>query len=297
MTDHSKRGTDIAAYAVIAFDHRKQFVVLEHITPNRLDVPFHFHPSIEINFLTDCDMTYSFSGEKFLLKRGHFCVFWAARPHRPLKIEGQGKITNAYVDLAEFLRWPLPKDFVKAVLQGEVVSSKSEIAGDNEMAARWSKEIEKTEPEWQRLHVLELQARIHRLAIDGWNVLLKPQEAKSDLSFGGDAIDQVAKMLQFIAEHFANQISLSDVAAAAETTQNTAMSLFKKILKRTIKEYITDMRVFQAQVLLAETDKKILTIALDCGFGSQSTFYAAFQSQTGNSPAGFRTNARQSSSA
>ncbi len=295
MTDRNEASPDIANFAEIEFDHRKQFVILQHITPNRLAAPYHFHPSIEINFLSGCDMTYSFAGEEFLLKRGRLCVFWAARPHRPLHIEGRGKITNAYVNLAEFLRWPLPSAFVASILKGVVVCSKSEIGGDKEMAARWSKEIDKTDPEWQRLHVLELQARLHRLAIDGWEVLMEPADSKQDKAFGGEEIDQIAKMLQYVAENFSDEITVGDVSEAAGTTQNKAMILFKRILKRTIKEYITDMRVFQAKVLLAETDRKILTVALDCGFGSQSAFYASFQKQTGESPAVFRTRARQTS--
>ncbi len=291
MTGSDKNTNDFANFAEIEFDHRKQFVVLQHITPYWQDDPYHFHPSIEINFLTDCDMTYSFSGEEFELKRGHLCVFWATRPHRPVQINGTGKITNAYVNLAEFLRWDLPTEFVSAILRGVVVTSTGEIAGDAEMTARWAKEIDHSEPEWQRLHALEIQSRLQRLAIDGWSVMLEPS-GKTDPSYGGEAVNQVALMLQYVAEHYSQDVSVTDVAVAAGLSQNNAMILFKKILKRTIKEYITDIRIFQAKVSLAETDKKILTIAQDCGFRSQSAFYAAFQRHTSEAPAQFRENAR-----
>ena len=66
------------------------------------------------------------------------------------------------------------------------------------------------------------------------------------------------------------------------------MSLFRKMMGRTIKQHITDMRMFYAKMILSETDAKVLTVAMDSGFGSLSTFYEAFQKHVGISPAAFR---------
>lgn len=292
MTSKDTEKLDLSNYAQIEFDHREQFLLLQHIVPSTFERPYHFHPSIEVNYLHGCDMTYSFSGREFTLKRGLFCIFWAAHPHSPVKIEGDGKITNVYVNLAEFLRWSLPNDLLNSVLGGAVLCCKEPAAGDNALASRWSKETEKTNAQWQRLHALELQTRLHRLALDGWQVLLEPTAEGKKPVLGGPAINQVEKMLRFVAEHYVDPINLQDVAEAGGVSQNYAVSLFKKVLGRTIKAYITDIRIFHAKMLLAETDKKILTVAMDCGFGSLSSFYAAFQSQTGTAPATFRSSTR-----
>ncbi len=267
----------------------KDFVFLERHRPQNFHQPYHFHTSIEINFLSGCDMTYSFSGDEIVVEDGVFTVFWAAYPHRPTSVTNtNGVITNAYVALSEFLQWPLPSTFVNAVLGGAVVAAKSTKDGDEALAQRWADEKHLNAPEWQSLHSAEIQARLHRLAIEGWHELCRPKSAPTSGMVAGSAIENFQRMLTFIAANFTEKISITDVANSAGVTRNYAISLFRKVLGRTIKEHITDMRMVHAKMLLAETDRKILTIALDCGFGSLSPFYEAFGKYNSVSPIAFR---------
>lgn len=277
-------------YSNLDYIPRERGVFLQHHQPKVLAKPYHFHPSIEVNFLQGCDMTYSFSGEEVLVPRGRFCVFWAARPHRTIAVSDEGTITNVYISLSEFLRWGMPAEFVNLLLSGAVLSSKSEQNGDSALADRWATEITRTGPEWQRLHALELQARLHRMSVEGVNILFRPTQGQNERMIGGKAIIHFEKMLRFIAEYFSDRITIGIVAQSAGVSTNYAISLFNKMLQRTIKQHITDVRVYHAQMLLAETEAKILTIAMDCGFGSLSSFYRTFHSATGVSPAVFRRN-------
>lgn len=270
---------------------RDKGIVLQRHRPEAQTDVYHFHPSLEINFLQNCDMTYSFSGEEVELKRDRICVFWAAHPHRATGVNNDGVITNAYVSLSEFLKWSLPAEFRNKILSGAVLCAKSKLDGDRAMADRWAAELDNTDPEWQRLHALEIHTRLYRLAIDGWEVLLDPKRSAPPTLIGGNASVQFEKMLMFVAHHFADRISIADVAAQADISPNYAISLFRKMLGQTIKEHITDMRIFHAKMLLSESDRKILTIAMDCGFGSLSSFYEAFHNRTGFSPAAFRDGA------
>ncbi len=43
-----------------------------------------------------------------------------------------------------------------------------------------------------------------------------------------------------------------------------------------------------AKMLLVETDRKILTIAIECGFASLSSFYQCLQNHVCRYPAAFR---------
>ena len=66
------------------------------------------------------------------------------------------------------------------------------------------------------------------------------------------------------------------------------------MLGRSIKEYLVDIRVIHAKMRLTNTNDKILTVALESGFGSLSSFYEIFHKNTGVSPARFRKNPVQS---
>ena len=268
-----------------------RYVFFEHHKPKPFinsTTAYHFHPSVEINYLHDCDMTYSFSGNEVLLSRRKICVFWAAHPHRPIEVSEDGSITNAYISLSEFIRWSLPSEFTNQILSGSVLVSKTESENDRLMAERWQGEINNASPAWQRMHAVEIQARLNRLAIEGWEVLLPSNRTLQKKLIGGKAVTQFEKMLRFISGNYANKITVKSVANSGDVSPNYAMSLFRKILGVTIKEHITDIRIFHAKMLLSDTNDKILSIAMDSGFSSLSAFYDTFQHKAGITPAKFR---------
>jgi len=279
---------DGSNYASIGYSPSGLRVYLQHHRPEPENNAYHFHPSIEINFLVDCDMTYSFSGNEVNVPQGRFCIFWAAHPHRVVSVQGKGQITNIYVSLSEFLKWSLPPRLVNDLLSGAVISSKAERIGDFEVTSRWAEEIQQTSERFQRLHSLEVQSRLFRLSVEGWETLLEATVQRKTQTVGGKGIVQFEKMLRFIANRYGNPIKIRDVAAQAGLSERYAISLFSKLLGRTIKQHINDTRMFHARMLLKETDLKILTIALDTGFGSLSAFYDAFTKSAGMSPAAFR---------
>lgn len=268
-------------------------VYLQHHQPEWTGDPYHFHPTMEINFLSGCDMVYSFAGKEMLLKSNRFCVFWAAVPHRVAAVHGKGLITNAYVNLSEFLRWSLPENMVRELLGGGVLVAKRELLVDEPLTQLWAQEADETSMDWQRLHALEVRSRLQRMALEGWDSLLEPDLEVPKAQTGAAAMKQLDDMLRFIALNYEDRIDLTQVANAGGISKNYAMTIFKRLLGRTVKEYITELRIIHAKMLLVTTNDKILTIALDCGFGSASTFYDVFHIKTGHSPAAFRDEMRK----
>ena len=278
-----------SAYAEAGYSPLYQPLYLQHHRPSEMqENNYHFHPSIEVNFLQKCDMQYSFSGKQVKASRDRLVVFWAAYPHRVTKVIGKGKITNVYISLSEFLQWPLPNSLVSELLSGAVITSTSKKAGDAEMAGSWAKEVQNVDQNWQRLHILEIQSRLYRLAIDGWDRLLENQGDVPEKIIGGQSVVQFEKMLRFIGNFYADPIKVYDVAQAGGITPNAAITLFRKMLGRTIKQHITELRLNHARMLLAETDHKILSVSMSCGYTTLSSFYKAFQEHQGISPAAFR---------
>jgi len=277
-------------YELITFE---KGVCFQHHKPTAMDEPFHVHASIEVNYLKDCDMVYSFSGQPVSVPQKHFCVFWAARPHRTIEVIGEGTITNAYVSLEEIWTWSLPKEFFDALLSGAVLLSKEPLEEDVFLTQRWADELNMRGADRRRLRCLELQTRLTRMAFDGWIVAAEGTRNPTTSKVGGNAIVHFEKMLRHVALNSYEALSLNDVAEAASVSRNYANTLFKKILGTTVKAHILEIRVYRAKTMLTETDDKILSIAMDCGFRSLSAFYDAFQSATGQTPASFREEAQK----
>jgi len=127
-----------------------------------------------------------------------------------------------------------------------------------------------------------------QLSLTGWELISPLRQGSEGVRIGGNAIVHFEKMPRFIAAHYADPITLGNVANAASVSENYANTLFKKIIGTTVKAHITSVRVCRARMLLAETDAKIISIALDSGFRFLSSSYAAFRQLAGNSPAQFR---------
>ncbi|MBS0659524.1 MAG: helix-turn-helix domain-containing protein [Verrucomicrobia bacterium] len=95
-------------------------------------------------------------------------------------------------------------------------------------------------------------------------------------------------MERFLAEHYAEDIDVPQVARAAGVHPQYASALFRDLRGRPLVEALARRRVAQAQLLLRTTDATVLDVALTSGFQSLSRFYAAFRRFVGQSPAAFR---------
>ena len=267
------------------------FIIERHV-PELFDTPFHHHTSIEINFLKDCNLTYSFSGVATELKQGELTMFWGAQPHRVEYVSGPGMITNIYLTLGQFLRWGLPEKLVQAIMSGAVISAKPNDLRDNEFFERLWTERARLDAPWRRTHLDEIETRLRRLGLEGWHTRLDPANASVMLEAHAQTKRHVESILRYIADNFSRPIGVADVADGVNLSRSRATALFKDVMGVSIKHQLMRTRLSHARMLLTETDGKIVSIALDSGFSSLSSFYVAFTEANGMSPARFRRDAK-----
>ncbi len=270
-----------------------QGVIFERRVPDAKMKNYHHHPSIEINFLQCGTMTYSFSGNSVVIPSDRLVVFWAANPHRVIDAQRTTHITNAYASLSEFLSWQLPPEFVSSIMSGAVLAANTTSPLDTALTDLWAHENGAGHLVHHRLHTREVATRLHRMAVEGWQNLHFPKEEVVTVTLGRSSVRHVEGMILFIGKNFAERITVPDVASHVGLSTNHAISIFKKYVGQTIKEHLNDLRMFHAKTLLAESDHKIASIAMDVGFGSLSAFYTAFSNSTGTSPAVFRNQVKR----
>lgn len=269
--------------------------LIERHQPKLFDTPYHHHTSIELNYLQDCEMKYSFSGQKAHVLPNQLTVFWGAAPHRVIDVVGKGQITNIYLSLGQFIRWGLPSSLVNAVLSGHVISCSSPAADDRLFMDRLYQERDKTHPAWRRMHLTEIETKLRRMALEGWQTILENNEGSKTLTISTRSMLRVEAMLKFIANNYTIPITVTDIANAANLSVGRAGHLFRDVMGVSLKQQILRARLSHSRMLLTETDAKIASIAMDSGFSSTSAFYDAFVKTMGVSPAKYRENGRQSS--
>ncbi|MCR5387821.1 MAG: PocR ligand-binding domain-containing protein [Lachnospiraceae bacterium] len=112
----------------------------------------------------------------------------------------------------------------------------------------------------------------------------------TDSLFYSSEIDShmVRKVTQYIADHYSEHVTLTDLAERFHINQNRLSNVFTLVTGQSFNEYLNRVRVEQAKRLLTDTDYPILDVAIACGFNDQSYFTKVFKKNTGFTPKNFR---------
>ena len=97
------------------------------------------------------------------------------------------------------------------------------------------------------------------------------------------------KMIGFIQEHYAEDVSLQDIANAASISRSEASRCFQSYLHTSPVNYLLKYRVERSMQLLRDGNMTVEAVALECGFSSSAYFCKLFRSHTGMTPKQYRS--------
>jgi len=98
----------------------------------------------------------------------------------------------------------------------------------------------------------------------------------------------VAEVFAYIEEHFAEPISLDDVALGLARSAPSVARTMRRYTGRTVNEWIAERRMAEARRLLAETDAPVGYISGRIGFRDPAYFRRRFKQAHGVAPNGWR---------
>ncbi|MEK3722751.1 response regulator [Paenibacillus sp. FSL H8-0034] len=100
------------------------------------------------------------------------------------------------------------------------------------------------------------------------------------------------RALHFIQEHYLENCSISQVAEHVHLNPSYFSTWFKKEKGETFTSYVNKLKLERAQVLLRNTDMKMIEIAQAVGFEDSTYFASIFKKYFQVSPSEFRQNQR-----
>lgn len=98
----------------------------------------------------------------------------------------------------------------------------------------------------------------------------------------------LAGVFRFIKDHYAEPISLKDVARAANLSPGYLTTFVRRRTGRTVLEWIQERRMAEARRLLVETDESVERIGARVGYGDPTYFVRRFRSAHKATPASWR---------
>lgn len=258
----------------------------------------HQHNDIEFNF-SESDLSYLIGGERVLVPAGRATAFWGSTPHQLVQADERALVTWLTVPLELFLSWRVPTAVKRQLLGGGVLSA----------PAAWSEvEAPRRFAQWQHdlgrpvaggtptslesvLAELEAEAFACRFALEAtqtWSST-EPQGVSVVPDRDGTAtVRRAGDMAEWIAENYHRDIRVAQVAAVAHVHPHYASALFSRVFGVSIRSYLQQFRIGEAQRRLVTTDEPISSIVAATGFGSQSAFYECFTRACGMPPAKYR---------
>lgn len=102
---------------------------------------------------------------------------------------------------------------------------------------------------------------------------------------------RINKICQFLQDHSAEDISVGQAAEMVHLSKSAFCKFFKRFMKTNFSDYVNDIRIANACLLLADTDKTIREVAMETGFESLTYFNRIFLKKKNGTPSAFRKNA------
>ena len=100
--------------------------------------------------------------------------------------------------------------------------------------------------------------------------------------------ERMKLMMQFISEHFSEEIIIADLAESALISESEVLRCFHNTIDSTPIQYVKQFRIHKAAALLSSTDLKITEIGSFCGFQEMSYFAKSFKKIYGCTPTQYR---------
>ena len=221
------------------------------------------------------------------IEAGDVFVFPSNEPHWILEIHKGGlEIFNLHFDERIFhdgcgISKLYPNLFFShsPAFSAKIPASKGERLRDLLNGVRW--ELENCRPESEECIFCYLNMMYICLFRD--HGYYAPQEGTHT------DMERIRESLKFIDDHYAEDISLEQIAAASRLSPNYFTSLFRECFRVRLWDHVLSKRIDEAKRLLrTRGDMTVLEIALCCGFHNTANFNKIFRRFTGLTPTQFR---------
>lgn len=256
-------------------------------------VPWHYHPAIEIMYITSGTGT-RFVGDSIeSYGEGDVCMIGPNLPH-------EWRNDNVYFDKEAGLRATCICLFFKREIFEPNFIRLAEMNNVRELLEKSRRGIKFTGESKlaitrfldSSVHDIGVQKVINLLSLLNLMATSTEYELLASVGFtnsvNSEDFERFNKIYKYLVKNFAAPIKLEDVSALVGLTPTAFCRYFKERTKKTFVEYLNEMRIGYSKKLLLENKMKISTISEESGFSNLSNFISQFKKITGMTPSQYQ---------
>ncbi len=255
-------------------------------------VPWHFHPEIELMFLTSGsgtrfvgDSIESFDANELVLVGANLAHVWkSGEEHFRRKastLAGALYIVIKETALKNLLLYgemePVRELFARARRGIKFGPAITGVVGEMMTAS-----YQQTGPEQFILFLSILKTLAET---DDYRYLCSAGYRQKVDAYDMSKLDSV---LDYLMINYKNEVRLTEVADIANMSLTAFCRYFKERPNKTVMQFLNEIRIEHAQRMLIESDYNVEKISTECGFKNITNFYQQFQKLAGSTPLNFR---------
>lgn len=246
------------------------------------DIPWHWHDEFEFGCIAGGNVLYKTNHSEFTLRKGDGIFINSGVLHylHPLKPVSETALCTQFFDKTFLAGYAGSIYDIKYIAPVQELKSLDAVPlyQDNESDAAFLKKLHKCAEIGIRKEQF-FEMRIRSLFSELWETIYSRALEKKESSDPYDPTEdeRIKKMLSVIREHYSEKVTAADLARAVHISERECYRIFQNMLGITPGSFMLSIRLQKAQELLRYTDKSIVEIAVETGFGTGSYFCKTFK--------------------
>lgn len=256
-------------------------------------IPWHWHDEFEFGYTAEGSILYKTNRHEFLLNKGDGIFINSGTPHYLQAMEpvSEVRLSTQFFDqsfLAGYsgsiydIRYLAPVKELRALDAVPLYRNNTDHACFLDRLCRCEELALKKEPFFE----LRIRSIFSELWETVYSWAMEAKDCGSRHDYEED--ERIKKMLTFIGARYGERITAADLAREIHISERECYRIFRNTLGTTPGNLILSVRLQKAQELLWYTDKSILEIAVETGFGTSSYFCKMFKAYHHTTPRAYR---------
>ncbi len=244
----------------------------------------HFHTETEAVYVEKGSILCDFGDEKLVVSENSVLIVGDSVIHRLCFNGSKAEISYLHIDTSRIIKrlYPdmptMPFLHDKGLIKHTVISEGSPLYG---LCTQLVDELYRREKHFETATtgcLMMFVAYMQRI-----NMLPDIDEIVKNVNYL-----KVLPSLIYAKENFSKKLYLSEMCQQLGYDKYNFCKLFKKTTGMTFFRYLNELRLRNAEKLLARSDKTVTEIALESGFSTVQYFNRVFVSERGCSPSSYR---------
>ncbi len=259
------------------------------------EFPWHWHPEIELTLVMEGEIIYQANDSLYHLKAGEglFCNTNVLHSGH-----GNGSADCSYLSVTFHPR--LLYGYSSSVMQtkymNHILKSPSlasiHLVSEKDWQRRILEGIEKIRL-LNRGHPASEELKIQIALLQIWQELYEHVEiSETGFAENGRDTERIRRIMEYIQAHYAEKITLEELAEQIHLCRSESCRLFKRYMKESMFDYLLDYRIERSLELLRRPELDVTQIAGQTGFTSPGYFSKIFKRKMGCTPLEYRKNHR-----